>query len=361
MTGDDTSRWSECRTAALARVLERARDERVFPGCTAAVFSADSGVRSIAVGTLTYERQSPPVTTGTIYDVASLTKVIPTSTLALRALEEGRFTLDTPVVQVLPELRVSHADRVLVRHLLTHTLDWGFRLSELKDLAPQELLARILSAPLKAPPGERFFYSNATSIVLGMVVERALGAPLSELARKVLFAPVAMASSTFGSAGTIAPDAVAPSEDDSWRGTQVRGSTHDETAWVLGRIMTPGSAGLFSTVGDIAAFGLAMLRDWRGDGPRVLSSETLRDAWRNQLGSIGACAGLGWEHGQSAWMGSWSQKVFGKTGFTGCCLMLCPEAGTGLAILANWTWPHRRESRQVIDGVRSAAADVVFG
>jgi CubicO group peptidase (beta-lactamase class C family) len=345
----------------LEEVLDSAVSSGVFPGCAAAVIQRGAEPRLVYAGHLTRDAGSRPVDQSTIYDAASLTKVLPTSTLALQCLERGLFALDTPVQHLLPELRCSHAQSVLMRHLLTHTLDWGGRLSALKDLQPRELLDRILTSELKAPPGERFFYSNATSILLGIAVERALGAPLAELAQWRLFGPLGLSQTWIGGVPPAEIDRTAPTERDPWRGREIRGEVHDETAWRLRPLVSAGSAGMFSTIGDLATFVQVLLDDF-GDGrARMLQRATLDRARANQLVSTGQCTGLGWEANQPQWMGRAAGRLIGKTGFTGCALMLDLVRGRALAMLSNWTWPTRRPDRAAIDRVRADAADAVLG
>jgi len=355
----NASEWIDGALQRAARVIEEAVRERVFPGAVVGLAAAGGESRSLASGSLTYELSAAPAAADTIYDAASLTKVLPTSTLALIGLAQGLYALDSPVQRFLPEMRHGKAERILVKHLLTHTLDFGMRLSSLRDLQPEALLGMVCAAEPVCEPGGRFFYSNATSILLGLLVERAMGAGLAELAARRLFVPLGITDAWFGRAPEACLQRVAPTEDDPWRGRQIRGETHDETAWRLRDIMTPGSAGLFVTMPGLLRFLEMVLEGGAAGGSRILRQSTLRQAATNQIGYLGASTGLGWELNQP-YMGDGAAARIGKTGFTGCSIVVDTASKAAVALLSNWTWPIRRESRDAIDRVRRSLSNAVF-
>jgi len=342
-------------------IAEQSVAQRVFPGCVIGLADRSGAQAILHIGHLTYDGDSPAVSTDTVYDAASLTKVVPTSTLALMALDQGRLALGSRVREFVPELGGPYRDAITVHHLLSHTLDFGFALSSLKDLPGQQLLDRILAAPLRAAPGTRFVYGNATSILLGLVVERVLGDRLDALAKRLVLGPLAMRESRLGRIPAEVLQRTAPSEDDPWRGRAIRGETHDESAWRLGEMMTPGSAGLFTTVPDLLRFLRMVLAGGALDGCRVLGEATVSRIAENQIPHLALCTGLGWEMGQTEWMGSRAEGLIGKTGFTGCAVMADLHSGRGLVMLSNWTWPRRRAGRAEIDQVRRQVAEAVFG
>ena len=348
-------------TEQLLRYVNSCIEEEIFPGCALGVI-AGGKTEIITAGNLTYDRSSPRVTQATLYDVASITKAIPTSCLALKLIEEGRLDLSGRLVDYVPEFRGSFRDQVRIEHLLTHTLDFDFRLSDKKDSPPQEILDSILQARLRTPPGAVFCYANATSILLGLVIERASGLRLDKAANTYFFEPLAMRATTFFPATLAGAPVVAPSEDDPWRGRVVCGEVHDESAWALRPLMVAGSAGLFSTVPDLLRFLAMLLKGGESQDVRFFKPETVGLMHTNALPQrLGSMAALGWELNNASYMGRRrTSATFGKTGFTGCTIVADAGAGAGLVLLTNHIFPRRRADRSVINRVRSTLADIVF-
>ena len=331
--------------------------ENCFPGaCTGIVFNGRCWVYS--AGHLTYDTMSSKVTEDTIYDVASLTKAVPVSCLALSLIEKGILAQDERVTDVLPEFHGNTRDSVRVMHLLTHTVSFGFRMSTLRHLTGRELLGVIYSTDLEAQPGSVFSYANATSILLGMVIEMKLGLKLDVAADEYFFKPLGMSSTTFH------PDlfkdrSIAPTEFDAARGGVICGKVHDESAdrFYPGVV---GSAGLFSTVNDMCLFiELLLEKGWKER--RYFDEATVALMHTNALaGVLAEKTGCGWELDQPFMGMLRSEETFGKTGFTGCSLIIDPRRNVGIVLLSNHIHPHRREDRSIINAVRSEIADLVY-
>ena len=340
--------------------LERCIDEKIFPGCVVGIISRGRS-EIIAEGKLTYEEASPDAAENTVYDTASITKAVPTACLALKLIEEGRMGLRSRLIDFVPEYEGHFRDEILIEHLLTHTLDFDFRLSEKKDLPPRELLGSIFTAPLRSPPGRVFSYANATSVLLGLAVERASGMTIDKAAEGMFFGPLGMKQTTFFPE-TIEHACIAPTEDDPWRGRVVSGEVHDESAWALRPLMVAGSAGLFSTAPDLLRFLDMLLKGGVMNGTRIFRPATVRLMHENALpDGQGVSAALGWELDRSDFMGTrHSAATFGKTGFTGCAVVADPLYEKGIVLLTNHTFPRRREDRAVINAVRSRLANLVL-
>jgi CubicO group peptidase (beta-lactamase class C family) len=342
-----------------ARVL-RAICEKVFPGCVVGVVSNKMQPTVLAFGRHTYDPASPAVSESSIFDVASITKAIPTSSLALQLLDSNTLHLDDKVRKFIPEFSHSQSDKVLIRHLLTQTVNYNFRLSSFKDKGHQVVLDAILTAELVDKPGSTFFYSNATSILLGMVVEKIFGECLAVSAQREFFDPLGMVRTSFFTDGFLKNDIV-PTEIDPWRGRTIHGEVHDESAWVLRQVMVAGSAGLFSTAPDILRFLSMLLNDGFHEGRRYFSTACLERMATNQIPSLGLQTGLGWELNQERYMGSFcSRSTIGKTGFTGCVCVADLAAKSALVMLSNFTYPSRKADSSTIDNVRRDIADIVF-
>ena len=346
----------------IGEAVRAAIGRKVFPGC--AIGYIKNGIRQeLSFGALTYNEGAAAVKGDTIYDVASVTKAIPTASLLLSYIDEGKASPDDRVADHLPEFDNAPGKRdVRLRHLLTYTLDLAgiTRTSALKDLPPETIFDTIIHAPLGAPPGTKFVYTNTTAVITGLVVERIGGESLPDLAEGRVFGPLGMERTTF-SPKRLDMDAIAPSEMDPWRGGEVRGVVHDESAYTMSRVHAVGSAGLFSTVPDLLDFFEMILAGGTRGGRRYFSEAIIKEMYTEEIAPIGEHAGLGWELDQPWFMGSADPAhTFGKTGFTGCSVIANIPKQTALVLLSNCDWP-RREGRGAINVVRAELADIVLG
>ncbi len=287
-----------------------------------------------------------------VYDLASLTKVIATTTLALQAVEEGRLNLDQPVARYLPAFRGAGKDRVTVRHLLTHSS--GLRAdSPLWRQTPNadSALGFVNAMPLDTVPGARMVYSDMGAIVLGEVLERVLGGRLDRLAHDRIFAPLGMSSTRFRPPESWIPHIAATEYDTAWRKRVVRGEVHDEKAAWLGGVA--GHAGLFGSALDVLTFGEWLLARVTG------GSGMAREFVRRQEVVPGSTRALGWDTpapGNSAGT-LLDSGSFGHTGFTGTSIWVDPSLGLVIVLLTNRVNPTRNNPR--IGPLRIAVADAV--
>lgn len=343
----------------LGAIFEDAIGKRLCSGGVLGIVGPDEERRVIPFGTIRYGAFQR-VEENSVFDVASVTKTIPTSTLALMALSDGLISLNTPITKLLP-IQGRYAEKVTFRHLLTQTLAYTIPLSSLRFLSPEELLDEILHFNFDVEPGSSFNYCNATSIVLGMVIEKLYGKPLDVLAGEKLFAPLGMVSSCFKPL-KVSVSRMVPTEIDTWRGREICGEVHDESAFRLQEHMIPGSAGLFSTVPDILNFLSMMAHNGKYKGMQVLPEGILQTVSQNQLKHLNLYGGLGWELNQRRYTGAFaSDRTIGKTGFTGSVIMLDVEKRIGLTLLTNFTYPRRKSDPTRINILRRAVADEVFG
>jgi CubicO group peptidase (beta-lactamase class C family) len=342
----------------IITLLTDAVKREIFPG--AVVGYIKQGKKKILpIGRFTYDDKSMQVTEDTIYDVASISKSIPTASLILQLIDSKHVSLDEKVVEFIPELTTSYRDRITIKHLLTYTLDFPFSLSSYKENTPDVILNKIYTSELRNPPGTTFSYINATAILLGLIVERVMGKRLDYAAQEAFFTPLGMKHTTFH-AEEISKDKIAPTEFDSWRGRVIQGEIHDESAYALRPKFIAGSAGLFSTVPDLLIFLEMLLQNGYYCGRRYFSEDILSEMAKNQLTSMHEPAGLGWEVQQTHFMGQFAaQTTFGKTGFTGCSVLCDRKKEVALAILSNTTFPHRRE-KKMMNTFRQAVADVLL-
>jgi uncharacterized protein YbbC (DUF1343 family)/beta-glucosidase-like glycosyl hydrolase/CubicO group peptidase (beta-lactamase class C family) len=345
----------------VGAILDDFVARRAFPGGIVAVGREGKLAYLHPFGHLSYDSDSPSVTPETLYDIASLTKVVATTTMAMMMVDERRLDLDTPVAHFLPGFRGPGKDAVTVRHLLTHSagIDWWAPLYK-EIQGPRAYLERIQAMPLVSPPGTVEKYSDLGVILLGQILERVAGQPLEDFARDRIFAPLGM-QDTFYRPITRGPGVaarVAPTENDPWRGRVLRGDVHDENAYALGGVAP--HAGLFSTASDLARF--VQMLAWGGvyDQRRLVSRSTVESFTRRAGIVPGSSRALGWDTksvtGSSAGT-LFSADSFGHTGFTGTSIWVDPERRLFVILLTNRVHP-TRENNQIREA-RPAVADAV--
>lgn len=343
---------------AASDFLEQAVAARAFPGCTAAVGNHEGLLWLEAFGHLDDQGQTP-TTAGTLYDLASLTKVCGTTLVVLRLVSTGQLSLEARVVQYLPAFQGGAREQVTVEQLLSHTSGLpAWKPFHLEVDSYQALLERVVATPLEAWPGTRAHYSDLGFILLGEVAAHSAGKTLEELEKELLWGPLAMRSTT----RHVAPeqlDLTAPTERLVEGQPALRGIVHDENARAAGGLT--GHAGLFSDARDIARLASELLRAWRDDSA-VFPGKLLRQfAQRQKLG--GGSHALGWDTPSegSARKSSagryFGRHSFGHTGFTGTSLWIDPERDLFVLLLSNRVHPTR--SGRAIHEVRARLADLV--
>ncbi|MEN9509062.1 MAG: hypothetical protein RLZZ621_1625 [Gemmatimonadota bacterium] len=342
---------------SVRTVLERAIADSAFPGGYAVIGTADGIVAEWGAGVLDPADPVRPSAT-TVWDLASLTKVVGTTSAMLQLIGSGKVALDAPVVRYLPAWQARGTSSVTIRHLLTHSAGlpaWRALYKEARD--PEEARRQVLATGPDTVPGTRLLYSDLGFILLGMVVERVSGEPLDQYTARHVFAPLGMTDTRFLPPAAWVPR-IAPTERDPWRQRHLRGEVHDENASRLGGVS--GHAGLFSTARDLSRLARAYLQHGQLAGVRVFDSTTVGTFTSVQDSTVSRRA-LGWETptgGNSAGR-RLSSRAFGHTGFTGTSLWMDPQRGLFVILLTNRVNP-TRENRK-IGAVRSALADAVVG
>lgn len=304
-----------------------------------------------------------PVTDSTIYDLASLTKVVGLTTAVMLLVADGVLDLDASVAAYVPAFLGEGKDQVRVRHLLTHTsglAPWEPFYRETHSR--QEALDRVLAAPLQTLPGARYAYSDLGAIVLTQIVETVAGESLEHLLARRVFEPLGMTDTRFRPPASWRPR-IAPTEDDPWRGRVLRGEVHDENAARLGGVS--GHAGIFSTAPDLSRFARWLLDVYHDrlseDAPIHLSADLVRQFTSKQPGPEGSTRALGWDTPTPGGGGSaghlLSPTSFGHTGFTGTSIWIDPDRELFIILLTNRVHPSRENT--AIRRVRSTVADSV--
>jgi len=339
----------------LRAVLDRARADSAFPGAFAVVGRAGGVLAQYGVGSLDWSASSRP-DEQTIWDMASLTKVVAMTSAVMQLTEGGQLDLDAPVARYLPEFNGPAKDRVTVRHLLTHSSGLpAWRPLYKETYTPVAARALAVATPLDTLPGVRMVYSDLGAIILGQIVERLSGERLDEYVTRHVFGPLGMTSTTYRPGNALLPR-IAPTEFDSWRQRHIRGEVHDENAFGLGGVS--GHAGLFSTGHDLARFVRMYLSGGALDGVRLVSPQTIRQFTTVQDSTLSNRA-LGWEtpNGSNSAGTIMKRPAFGHTGFTGTSIWMDPSRDLFVILLTNRVNPTRQNLR--IGRVRVALADAV--
>jgi CubicO group peptidase (beta-lactamase class C family) len=297
---------------------------------------------------------SAAVDENTMWDMASLTKVIATTTAAMMLEESGQLDLDRTVASYLPEFNAPDKAAITVRMIVTHRGGLEAFAALYKEFKGREqYLTQINARPLKSIPGTETVYSDWDMILMQFIIERITGMTLDRFVTDKIFAPLGMTSTMF------TPDSVqffariAPTEIDTARGGLVHGKVHDENAWAMGGVS--GHAGLFSSARDLTIFCQMLLNGGEYNGVRIVKPGTLA-RWTAPQSRTSSRA-LGWDtpsKGSSA--GNYfSARSFGHTGFTGTSIWIDPEKNLFVILLTNRVNPTRNNNRQV--PLRKAVAD----
>ena len=329
----------------------RSQVDSAFPGAVIAVGERDSVMLLAAVGHYAVNDRRP-VTPETIYDLASLTKVIGLTTGAMMLVDAGRLDLDAPVQRYVPAFQGPGKERVTIRHLLTHSSGMpAWRPLYAEATTREQALALVDTTPLLRQPGDTFVYSDLGAIVLTQVVEAITGQRLNDFLDSRLFGPLGMQSTRFLPPQDWRPR-IAPTETDTvFRHRALWGEVHDENAGRLGGVS--GHAGLFSTGPDLARFAEWLLRLRRIDSLRV------RDFTHRQELPPGSSRALGWDTpSENSSAGTkMGPNAFGHTGFTGTSIWLDPDRDVFIILLTNRVNPTRTNTK--ILQVRRRVADLV--
>lgn len=362
---DSVPSGSKGQFAAATAVLRDAIDARAFPGCAFGVLAGGKLALEGALGRFTYEEDAPAATAETVYDVASLTKVVATTATAMLLAQRGQLDLDTPLGELLPGFVVGRAAgekarHVKLRHLLAHNSGLpGYVEFFRTATTPAALFRACLELPLEAEPGTRTEYSDPGFILLGKALEVLTGEYLSPWARREVFAPLGMAATGFCPA-TTARAAIPPTEEDTTlRFRRIQGEVQDEHAWLLKG--AAGHAGIFSNVPDLLRFAGEILNAASGRGGRLFEAQTV-ERFATRQGPEGSTRALGWDTpSENSSSGRYfSKRSIGHLGYSGCSLWIDLDAEVAVALLTNRTWPDRSaESARLIKEVRPAFHDFV--
>lgn len=343
------------RLAKINHVVERGISAGGYPGASVVVGRRGAAVLEKGFGRLSWSTSSPAVTAEhTIYDLASLTKVVGTTTALMVLYDRGKIGLDDPVSKYIPAFSGGAKDRVTIRMLLEHRsgLPAGRDLWRLAH-SPAEARDVVISTPLKCDPGRCYEYSDLGADMLGFVVEAAAGEPMDKFLAENVFQPLHMDETFFTPADSLRTR-IAPTEVAPPRGYPIQGEVHDENAYALGGVA--GHAGLFSTAYDLAIFAQMMLNGGIYNDTRIINDKTVSLFTKRSSGT----RALGWDTcGGSGSCGQYlGEEAYGHTGFTGTSLWIDPDRDMFVVLLTNRVYEAKaKRPAKVIADVRADLAD----
>lgn len=343
------------RLETIDRVIRRGIAAGGYPGAAVVVGRRGAAVWKKGYGHLGWTADSPDVLADrSIYDLASLTKVVGTTTAAMILYDEGKLDLDERVTHFVPEFTGGLKDQVTVRQLLMHRggLPAGRELWRHAH-TPEEARRLIFDVPLEYRPGTGQVYSDLGADLLGMVVEAIAVEGLDIFLQRRVFGPLGMKDTEFRPADSLVYR-IAPTEVSPPRGYPLRGEVHDENAYALGGVA--GHAGLFGSASDLAVFAQMMLNGGTYEGVRIVSDSAVHLFTARAAGT----RALGWEvadgqHGAGNFLG---EHAYGHTGFTGTSMWIDPDREMFVILLTNRVHAARaRRPSKVIADVRADLAD----
>jgi len=383
--------------SAAFTILKEAIARRAFSAASIAVTRQNQLIALKAFGHFTYEPSSAPVTTATLFDLASVTKAVATTTAAMLLYQRGLLELDAPVAGTVPEFLADSCGEpdvrrrdVTFRMLLAHSSGLpAYEKLFLKTNVREELLRAAFTTSLSADPGSRAEYSDIGFIILGAALERVAGEPLDVFCQREIFGPLAMANTIFNPAPELRPHIPPTLDDRTFRHRIIQGEVHDENAFVLGGVA--GHAGAFSTAEDVSKFAHAILecgaggtsassgqpptreisqssetpstsRDsaWHTSAIPFLRPETLALFTRRESLPEGTSRALGWDTPSALSQSGkyFGPRSFGHLGYTGTSLWIDPDRQLSITLLTNRTWPDC--SNQAIKQVRPKFHDAII-
>ena len=339
--------------ATLEAMLREAVESHVFPAATVEVGTKWNVRWSSSAGAHTYDPYATAATRDTIFDLASLTKVVSTATLVMRAVDEDRLRLQDPVSSWIADWRGTDREAVTIRDLLAHSSGLAAYLPFFRDYTGrQEFQHAICSLPLEYPPRTQSIYSDLGFILLGFILEDSASRSVGYDGLPGTFDPATTLSAQFHRIATFLTNEslafnpprawrarTAPTEVDPWRGRLLTAEVHDENAWALGG--TAGHAGLFGTAAAVGTFARALMRTLAGE--RILANPDTLRLFIQRTDVTASSRALAWDTmlPTSSCGTRLSPTAIGHTGFTGTSLWIDWERDLYVVLLTNRVYPTR--------------------
>ena len=327
------------------RVINKAIEDKAFPGAVVLIWKDDKTIYEKAFGNYTYDKSSPIVQTNTIFDLASVTKVVATTTAAMICYDRKLFSLDDKVIKYIPEFGVNGKENITIKNLLLHNAGLpAWKKFYGRNLKYDDVIKEIYSSELEYKTGEKTVYSDLGIITLGKVIEKVTNKSLDKFCEDEIFKPLEM-NTTFYNPKDSLKKLCAPTETDNyWRMKTLQGEVHDETSAMLNGVA--GHAGLFSTAEDIAKLMSVLMNKGTYNNEQFIKQSTVELFTKRY--SEESTRALGWDtksdSGSSAGI-YFSKNSFGHTGYTGTSIWADPDRNLFVVFLTNRVYPIRENTK----------------
>lgn len=344
------------------RIMHEAIFDSTFPGGVVTVLKDGVVAYQKGFGYETYQKLNP-VKTSDIYDLASLTKIMATTTAMMKLVDEGKIRLDDKVSSYFSEFKTGLKSEITIRHLLLHNSGLPpFRIYVDKLKTRRALVEAVKNEPLIYEPGAAYKYSDLGFILMGEIVKEVTGLRLDKYLRRTFYKPLGMNNTRFNplNAGAWIASRIPPTEKDTiYRHKTVRARAHDERAYYMDGVA--GHAGLFSSGSDIAIYTQMLLNKGSYGGKQYLKPATVERFTKRQSELVNRGYGFDRkdEEGESTAGSLASKEAFGHTGFTGTSFWVDPPRDLAVIILTNRTYPYRSYGKQ-ISKIRAEVADAII-
>jgi len=339
----------------IAQLLQDGVRQKVYPGAVWAVGDADGTHHSGACGLLDPAKPDEPMRLDTIFDVASLTKILAVWSIIGTLWEDGTLTLDDKLATLIPDLAAYPLGEVTVHQLLTHTAGLPLR-AQLKNLYgtdPAAIRTGVLHEALHRPPGQAVEYTDRAALILGYLAEHLTRQPLDHLATTRIWQPLAMTETRFGPLPADQTTRCAPTEYDEDTGQHLKGTAHDFSARLLDGVC--GIAGTFSTLADLTRFARHLLGPSASHDKSAFDVAWVEESTQIQTRNLAPARGLFWHPAPGA---DPADKVFVHYGFTGTALWVAPKQNRWASLLTNKLYFTR--DRQPLTDVRNSFCELAF-
>ncbi len=340
-------------------LMESAITDSVFPAAVL-LFGKDNQVLyNKAFGHFTYDKDSKEVTTNSIFDLASVSKVVSTTSAAMILVSEGKLNIDDKVITYLPEFNNNGKENITIRNLLLHNSGLAaFKKYYDQYSSAEEVINDIMNLELDNPVGEKYVYSDLGMITLQKVIEKIANKPLDVFIHDKLFEKLGMNHTMYNPSSEEKINCVPTELDDFWRMRLLQGEVHDERAYLLNGVA--GHAGLFSTASDLSKFVELLLNNGNYEGEQIINSDIVEE-WTTRQDEQSDRA-LGWDtkstNGYSSAGQYFSKYSFGHTGYTGTSIWVDKESKLFVILLTNRVHPTRANSK--ISKLRPLIHDTIF-
>lgn len=326
-------------------LIEQGIRDSIAPGMTALVLKDGDVVYKKTAGKFTYDADATPVTDSSIYDLASVSKVIGTTTAVMICIDRKLFSLDDKVVKYLPQFGANGKKQITIRNLLVHNSGLpAFKKYYEFVKNGDELLKDIYNSELIYKTGTKTVYSDLGMITMQKIIEKVTGKRLDKFLQAEVFSKLGMTSTMYVPPASLKHRMVPTEIDNYWRKRLLIGEVHDEAASMLGGIA--GHAGLFSTAGDLAIFLQMMLQGGEYNGVRYIKKETVAKFIKRQ--SAESTRALGWDTRDEEYPSAgklFSMSSYGHTGYTGTSVWTDPEKNVIVILLTNRVYPTRENGK----------------